>query len=74
MSLMAEQIEQRNQEEELRKVFRMYDDDDNGLISVDNLRRCADDLMESVTGDELEMMIMMADRDKKGGVNLEDFI
>jgi len=35
----------------------MYDDDDNGLISVENLRRCADDLMESVTGDELEMMI-----------------
>ena len=33
MSLMAEQIESRNQEEELRKVFRIYDDDDNGLIS-----------------------------------------
>ena len=28
MALMAEQIESRNQEEELRKVFRMYDDDD----------------------------------------------
>ena len=33
MALMAEQIESRNQEEELRKVFRIYDDDDNGLIS-----------------------------------------
>lgn len=66
---MAEQIEQRNQEEELRKVFRMYDDDDNGLISIDNLKRCADDLMESVTIDVLEMMVEMADRDGKGGVN-----
>jgi len=44
MSLMAEQIESRNQEEELRKVFRIYDDDDNGLISKDNLVRCAKDL------------------------------
>ena len=35
----------------------MYDDDDNGLISADNLQRCADDLMESVTLDELNMMV-----------------
>jgi len=34
MALMAEQIESRNQEEELRKVFRIYDDDDNGLITA----------------------------------------
>ena len=34
MALMAEQIESRNQEEELRKVFRIYDDDDNGLIEL----------------------------------------
>jgi calcium-binding protein CML len=36
-ALMAEQIESRNQEKELRKVFRIYDDDDNGLISANNL-------------------------------------
>lgn len=49
MSLMAEQIESRNQEEELHKVFRIYDDDDNGLISAENLLRCAADLNEEVT-------------------------
>mmetsp|Transcript_32093 Transcript_32093/g.49070 ORF Transcript_32093/g.49070 Transcript_32093/m.49070 type:complete len:113 (+) Transcript_32093:319-657(+) len=37
MALMAEQIELRNQEEELRKVFRIYDDDDNGIITALNL-------------------------------------
>ena len=57
MGLMAEQIECRNQEEELRKVFRIYDDDDNGLISADNLTRCANDLMETVNDDEVNMMI-----------------
>jgi len=30
--------------------------------------------METVTEDEVSMMIEMADRDKKGGVDLEDFI
>ena len=49
MSLMAEQIESRNQEDELQKVFRIYDDDDNGMISADNLLRCALDLGEDVT-------------------------
>ena len=32
-ALMAEQIEVRDQESELAKVFRIYDDDDAGLIS-----------------------------------------
>ena len=36
-SLMAEQIEARNQEEELRKVFRIFDGDDTGLITRGNL-------------------------------------
>ena len=55
-------------------MFRIYDDDDNGLISADNLTRCANDLMETVTEEEVNMMIEMADRNKKGGVDLEDFI
>ena len=69
MALMAEQIESRNQEEELRKVFRIYDDDDNGLITSGNLLRCAGDLNEDVNQEEVEMMIEMGDRDMKGGVN-----
>ena len=74
MALMAEQIESRNQEEELRKVYRIYDDDDNGLITSSNLLRCAGDLGEDTTEAEVEMMIEMGDRDLKGGVSLEDFI
>lgn len=74
MALMAEQIESRNQEEELKKVFRIYDDDDNNEIGKDNLMRCADDLGEEVTEDEINMMIKMADKKEKGGVDEEDFI
>lgn len=80
MILMAEQIEERNQEEELRKVFRMYDDDDEHLISDKNLRRVMDDLnlcdgKDDITiKKEIEMMIQIADKDKNGGVDLEEFI
>jgi len=38
-SLMAENIKNRNPEEELKKAFRMYDDDDGGTISFENLKK-----------------------------------
>ena len=75
MALMAEQIDARNQEDELRKVFRIYDDDDNGLITAGNLLRCAGDLGEDVTQEEVEMMISMAnDEENRNGVTKDDFI
>ena len=69
LALMAEQIESRNQEEELRKVFRIYDDDDNGLISKDNIQRCAKDLQEDVTEEEVEVMMQMGDRELRDGID-----
>jgi centrin-3 len=55
-------------------VFRIYDDDDTGLVSAKNLKRCAQDLGEEVNTDEIKMMLEMGDKDKKGGLNLKDFI
>lgn len=71
---MAEMIEQRDQETEVAKVFRIYDDDDNGLISAENLMRCSKDLEEQVSGAEVNEMIRMADKQKSGGVNKDDFM
>lgn len=64
----------RNQEEEFRKVFRIYDDNDNGLIQTNNLARCAEELLEEVTESELDMMVKMADMEDKDGLNIEEFI
>lgn len=77
LALMAEQIELRNQEEELRKVFRIYDDDDNMRITRTNLERCAEELQTDVgvvTKEQIDQMIDMADTAKKGYVDVEDFI
>jgi Ca2+-binding EF-hand superfamily protein len=48
--LMAEILSKRNLEEEIRKVFRCYDNDDDGEISKKNIMECADvlDLSESM--------------------------
>ena len=58
----------------MNKVSRMYDDDDLGLISERNILRCAKDLDEDVTSDEVHMMMVMGDLKKIGGVDLEDFL
>ena len=57
MALMAEQIETRDQESEMRKIYRIYDDDDNGLITAQNLMNCARDVGEELTPEECKMMI-----------------
>ena len=76
MGLMASIISKRDELTELKKVFRMYDNDDDGSISVKNIFECADQLeMEHLINEErAQMMIDMADRTGKGGVNIDDFL
>lgn len=83
MSLMAEVINRRQPYDELLKAFRMYDDDDGGTISYENLRKVADDI--GITYDEegtpypvsdeyINKMIKFADRKNAGEVDREDFM
>ena len=37
LALMTEVMYKRDQKEEMKKVFRCYDNDDDGQISVENL-------------------------------------
>ena len=40
--LMTQKLAERDQEDELRKAFRVYDQDDTGLIEFYDLRRVAE--------------------------------
>ena len=74
--LMSGKIKERNQEEELRKAFRIYDQDDTGLIEFDDLRRVANELTEGKKeSDEIDNevifgMIYEACGDRKGAINM----
>ena len=78
--LMTEKIKARNQEDELKKAFRIYDQDDTGLIEYHDLRRVANELTEGKKeSDEIDDeiiygMIYEACGDRKGSVNLTQFM
>ena len=77
---MTEKIKDRNQEDELRKAFRIYDQDDTGAIEFYDLRRVATELTEGKKDEEdisdevLYGMIYEACGDRKGDVNLAQFM
>ena len=55
-------------------MFRIYDDDDAGLITVKNLQRCSKDLEELISNQEIHEMIRMGEKSRRGGVNLDEFM
>jgi len=77
--LMIDKLKGRDQEEELRKAFRVYDQDDTGLIELYDLRRVANELSEvkeelDISDEYLRGMIYEACGDRNGKVNLAQFM
>lgn len=72
----ARLILDRDPREEAAKVFNMFDYDQDGIISLDDMRRLAQDIKEerAMSDEEIQGMIEYLDHDGKGGVNLEEFI
>lgn len=72
----ARLIAERDPREEAAKVFNMFDYDQDGIISLEDMRRLAQDIKEerAMSDEEIQTMIEYLDHDGKGGVNLEEFI
>ncbi|KAF9276232.1 hypothetical protein BGZ68_010161 [Mortierella alpina] len=60
-------------QDEISRVFQLFDGQDNGVIRVEDLRRVALDLGLSMTDNELREMIEEADKDGDGGVSEQEF-
>merc|ERR1712048_564723 len=58
----------------MRKVFKFFDEDDTGTISLKNLQRMALDMGERIRESDLLEMIAIADTNCDGEVNEEEFI
>merc|ERR1712160_195873 len=55
------------------KVFKLFDDDNTGKITLRNIRRVSQELGETIDDDELMDMLMQADRDGDGELDMDEF-
>ncbi|PIA31617.1 hypothetical protein AQUCO_04900129v1 [Aquilegia coerulea] len=74
LSLMARKMKEVDAEEELTEAFRVFDKDQDGYISATELRHVMLNLGETLTDEEVELMIKEADLDGDGQVNYEEFV
>ncbi|CAE7703714.1 Icl1d [Symbiodinium sp. CCMP2592] len=71
LDLMTAKMGERDTKEDVSKVFRLFDDDRTGKISLRNLQRVARELGEQLPVEALEDMIARADADGDGEVTAE---
>ncbi|XWS64694.1 hypothetical protein CRYUN_Cryun05aG0025300 [Craigia yunnanensis] len=74
LNLMARKMKEVEAEDELKEAFRVFDQDQDGYISPNELRQVMIHIGEKVTDEELEQMIREADLDGDGQVNFEEFV
>ena len=58
-------------EEEMRESFKIFDKDGNGTIDAAELRQAMKSLGETMTDEEVDEMIKVADVDSDGKVNYQ---
>lgn len=71
--VMARKFEEKGTREEIMKAFQLFDADNTGRITFENLKQVAAELGETIDDQELREMIAEADRDGDGGVDREEF-
>ncbi|KAB8300002.1 hypothetical protein EYC80_000242 [Monilinia laxa] len=73
-SIASNLIAQRDPRDEILRAFALFDSDDKGMITLEDLRRVARELGEGLEEDELVAMIEEFDLEGKGGVGRDEFI
>lgn len=65
---MSHKTNEQDHEQELSKAFKVVDRDDDGFISVEELRQTLTPIGENITAHELKEMIREADNDLDGRI------
>eukprot|EP00657_Telonema_sp_P-1_P012950 TRINITY_DN9887_c0_g1_i1.p1 TRINITY_DN9887_c0_g1~~TRINITY_DN9887_c0_g1_i1.p1 ORF type:complete len:161 (+),score=73.47 TRINITY_DN9887_c0_g1_i1:63-545(+) len=74
LEMMEGKMSDKDQVEEMRKAFKLYDDDNTGKITFKNLERVAKELGEAMSAEELKELITEADTDGDGALSEAEFL
>ncbi|KAL6853536.1 hypothetical protein ACP4OV_019565 [Aristida adscensionis] len=74
LSLMARKLRDTDSEEELKEAFRVFDKDQDGVISAAELRHVMTNLGEKLSDQEVDEMVREADVDGDGHINYDEFV
>ncbi|XP_063429141.1 calmodulin-like [Mytilus trossulus] len=74
LELMSDAMRQPCTDDDYREVFNVYDKDGNGIIASDEFRAAMNSMGENLSKEEAEEMIMEADSDGDGQIDLAEFI
>jgi len=72
--LMAQKIFARKPDVEIEQAWKLFDKDEDGMVSFDDLKSISAELGENLTEQELYDMIKEADRHQIGKISKEDFV
>ncbi|EJK70172.1 hypothetical protein THAOC_08492 [Thalassiosira oceanica] len=73
LDLMTSRLAGSDTKEDIERIFKLFDDDQTGYISLQNLKRVARELGSPLNDAELLEMIERADSDNDGLIDMDDF-
>ena len=74
LQVMSENLQETDLEQDLRMAFKLFDEDDNGLISAEELRKVLSSLQMDYSDAEIDKMVEEADLDGDGSISYNEFV
>merc|ERR1712070_1208478 len=74
IEMMEGKMSDKDPVEEMKKAFKLYDDDGKGKITIDDMKRVGKELGEALSEDELQAILDESDRDGNGTLTEDEFV
>ncbi|CDO55790.1 similar to Saccharomyces cerevisiae YBR109C CMD1 Calmodulin [Geotrichum candidum] len=74
LTMMARKMKDTDSEEEVHNAFKVFDCDEQGHISVTELRHVMTSIGERLNDDEISELVKEADTDNDGKIDYKEFV